>query len=137
MLVISIAWFILHWIANNLASVIVTLTTLCIVLTTGLLKECIFEINMVTWFLILASETTITEEGLNDALNTLLSNFLICFLIFGEQEWKEKWSENKSIRQFPSLNFLLRKENEGKNLLCLLSTLISRDFKQSLCLGVR
>jgi len=31
----------------------------------------------------------------------------------------------------------LKKENEGENSLCLLSTSISGDFKQSLCLGVR
>ena len=57
--------------------------------------------------------------------------------MFGEQEWKEKQSENKSIKQFPGLNSSLKKENEGENSLHLLSTSISRDFKQSLCLGVR
>ena len=53
------------------------------------------------------------------------------------QEWKEKQSENKFIKQFPSLNSSLKKENKGENSLCLLSTSISGDFKQSLCLGVR
>ena len=113
------------------------LTTLYIVLMTGLLKECICEINVVMWFLILASEVMIAKKGLDDALNTLSSNFSICSLTFGEWEWKEKQSENKSIRWFPGLNSLLKKENKEKNLLHLLSTLISRDFKQSLCLGVR
>ena len=134
---ISIAWFIPHWTANNLASVIVTLTTLCIVLTTYLLKEYICEIDVVMWFLILALEMTIVEEGLDDALNALSSNFSICFLMFGEWEWKEKWFENKSIKQFPGLNSSLKKENEGENSLCLLSTSISRDFKWSLCLSMR
>jgi len=109
MLAISIAWFIPYQIANNLASVIVMLTTLYIVLTTGLLKECICEINVVIWFLILVSEMMIAEKGLDDTLNTLSSNFSIFFLMFGEWEWKEKWSENKSIRQFPSLNLSLKK----------------------------
>ena len=47
------------------------LTALCIVLMTGLLKECIYRINVVMWVLILASEMTIAKEGLDDALNTL------------------------------------------------------------------
>jgi len=56
----------------------------------------------------------IVEEGLDNALSVILSNFPICFLALEEQEWKEKQSENKSIRQFPGLNFSLKKENEGK-----------------------
>jgi len=137
MLALSIAWFILHWIVNNSALVVVTLITLCIVLTIGLLKGWMWEINVATWFLILASDTTIVKEGLDDVLSTILSNFSIYFLTLEEQGWKEKQSENKSIRQFSSLNFSLKKENEGKNSLCLLFTSISRDFKQSLCLGIR
>jgi len=137
MLALSIAWFILHWIVNNSALVVVTLITLCIVLTIGLLKGWMWEINVAIWFLILASDTTIVKEGLDDVLSTILSNFSIYFLTLEEQGWKEKQSENKSIRQFSSLNFSLKKENEGKNSLCLLSTSISGDFKQSLCLGIR
>jgi len=56
----------------------------------------------------------IVEEGLDNALSVILSNFPICFLALEEQEWKEKQSENKSIRQFPGLNFSLKKENKGK-----------------------
>ena len=97
----SIAWFILYWIVNNSASVVITLITLCIVLTIGLLKGWMWEINVVTWFLILASDTTIVKEGLDDVLSTMSSNFSIYFLTLEEQGWKEKQSENKSRRQFP------------------------------------
>jgi len=44
------------------------------------------------------SNTTIVEEGLDKALNAISSNFSICFLALKEQGWKEKQSENKSIR---------------------------------------
>ena len=107
------------------------------VLTTGLLKKWIWKINIVTWFLILALDTTIVKVGLDKVLSTILSSFLICFLTLGEWGWKEKQSGNKSVRWFPSLNSSLKKENEGKFSLCLLSTLMSGDFKQSLCLAMR
>ena len=129
---LPIAWFIPHWIANNLASVVVTLTALWMVLMTGLLKEWIWEIKVVTWYLILASDTMIVEERLNDALNVISSKFSICFLILEEWEWKEKWSENKLTRQFPGLSSSLKKEKEGKNSLYLLSTLIRGDFTKFL-----
>ena len=38
---------------------------------------------------------------------------------------------------FPGLDFLLKKEKDGKNLLHLLSTSISGDFSQSFCFAVR
>jgi len=85
--------------------------------------------------LILASDTMIVKEKLDDALSAISSNFLICFLALEEWEWKEKWFENKSIRWFPSLNSSLKKENEGKNLLHLLSTSISGDFKHKVVDG--
>ena len=99
-LALSIAWFILHWIVNNPASVVVMLIALCIVLTIGLLKGWMWEINVATWFLILASDTTIVKEGLDDVLSAMSSNFSIYFLTLEEQGWKEKQSENKSRRQF-------------------------------------
>jgi len=80
----------LHWIANNSALVVVMLIALCIVLMTGLLKEWMWEIDVAMWFLILASDTTIVEIGLDKALSTISSSFLICFLIQDKQEWKEK-----------------------------------------------
>ena len=74
----------LYQIANNLASVVVTLIALCMVLTTGLLKEWIWEIDVAMWFLILVSDTMIVKVGLDKALSAILSNFLICFLALGE-----------------------------------------------------
>ena len=35
--------------------------------------------------MILALDTMIVEEGLNEALSVILSNFLICFLVLKEQ----------------------------------------------------
>ena len=74
----------LYWIVNNSASVVVTLIALCMVLMTGLLKEWIWKIDVVTWFLILASDTMIVEVGSDKALSTILSKFLICFLALKE-----------------------------------------------------
>jgi len=92
---------------------------------------------MMTWFLILALDTTIVKVELDEALSVISSSFLICFLALGEQGWREKQSGNKSVRQFPGLNSSLEKENEGKFSLCLSSTLINGDFKQNLCLAIR
>ena len=103
---LTTAWFILYCMANSSASVVVILIALCLVLMTGLLKEWICEIKVVTWFLILASDTMIVNKGLDDVLSTILSNFSTCFLMLEEQKWKEKWSKNKSISLFPDLNSL-------------------------------
>ena len=134
---LTTAWFILYCMANSSASVVVILIALCLVLMTGLLKEWICEIKVVTWFLILASDTMIVNKGLDDVLSTILSNFSTCFLMLEEQKWKEKWSKNKSISLFPDLNSLLKKEKDRKNSLCLSSTLISGDFSWSLCFVMR
>ena len=115
----------------------ITLIALCIVLMTDLLKKWIWETDVAMWFLILVLNTTIVEVELDEALSIILSSSLICFLTLGEQGWKARQSRNKSVRQFPSLNSSLKKENEGKNLLHLLSTSMSEDFKQNLCLAVR
>ena len=137
MLELATAWFILYCMANNSASVVVTLIALCLVLMTGLLKKWICDIKVAIWFLILASDTMIVDKGLDDTLNTISSNFSIYFLVLEEQKWKEKQSENKSISLFPGLNSLLEKEKDRKNSLYLSSTLISRDFSWSLYFAVR
>ena len=69
-----------HQIANNSASVVVTLIALCMVLITGLLKEWMWEIDVAMWFLMLASDTMIVEVGLDDALSAISSSLSICFL---------------------------------------------------------
>ena len=83
-------WFILHYMANSSALVVVILIALCSVLTTGLLKKWICEIKVVMWFLILVSDTMIVDKGLDDALSAISFNFSICFLILEEWKWKEK-----------------------------------------------
>jgi len=47
------------------------------------------KIDIATWFLILASDTTIEEEEFDNVLNVILSKFLMYFLIFKECGWKE------------------------------------------------
>ena len=106
-------------------------------MTIGLLKKWMCEMEVATWFLILASDTTMDEKELEDALSVISSKFSMYFLTFEEQGWKEKQSGKMSTIWFPGLNSLLKKENEGKNLLCLLSTLIMGDLSQLYCLAVR
>ena len=118
------AWFILQWMAKSLALAVVILIALCKVLTTGLLKKWMCEMEVVTRFLILASDMTMDEKGSENALSVISSKFSMCFLTFKEQEWKEKWFGKMSTIWFPGLNSLLKKEKEEKNLLCLSSTSI-------------
>jgi len=64
----------------------------------------ICEINIVTRFLMLTSDTTIDEEKLDKAVKVISSRFLIWFLTFFSHKWKENLLENKSIRQCPGKN---------------------------------
>ena len=137
MLWLATAWFILQQMAKSSALAVVILIVLCKVLTTGLLKEWMCEMEVATWFLILVSNTTMDEKGSEDALSMVSSKFSICFLTFKEQGWKEKQSGKTSTIWFSGLNSLLKKEKKGKNLLCLSSTLIIGDLSQLLCLAVR
>ena len=77
---------------------------------------------------------TIEEEGLDNALNVILSRFLMWFLILEECEWKENWSEKELMRWFPGLNSLSKKEKKRWSLLHLLFMSMSVDFRHSLCL---
>jgi len=61
----QVAWFILHLITNNLASVDEILAAWCIVLITRLLYEWTYDINMATWFLMLVSNITTTKYKSN------------------------------------------------------------------------
>ena len=131
------AWLMLYQIAKSSASAVVILIALCKVLMTGLLKEWMCEIEVVTWFLMLVSDTTIVKEGLEDTLNVTSSKFFICFLIFIRQGWKENWSGKISTIQFPDLNSLLKKQKEGKNLLYFSSISIRGNFNWILYLAMR
>ena len=77
------------------------------------------------------------EEGFDDALNVRLSRSLRCFFIFEECGWKENISEKELTRWFPKLNFLSKKEKEGKSSLHLLFMSIRGDFMCNLYLRVR
>ena len=79
MLVIPTTWLISYQIVNNLALVVVViLTTLWIILITGLSCEWIYNIEVATWFLMLVSEITIEEEEeFDDALNVMSSRFFM------------------------------------------------------------
>ena len=131
------AWLMPHQIAKSLASAMVILIVLCKVLMTGLLKEWMCKMEVVTWFLMLASDTTIVKEGLENVLNVTLSKFFICFLTFIRWGWKENWSGKISTIRFPGLNPLLKKQKEEKILLCFLSISIRSDFNWILCLAMR
>ena len=96
MLGIPTASLILHQIANNLASVVVTLTAWWIVLMMGLSCTWIYDIEVATWFLMLMSEMTIEEERLDDALKMMLLRFLMWFLMFE----KRRWNENQSGKEW-------------------------------------
>jgi len=56
---------------------------------TGLLKEWMWEIDVVMWFLMLVSDTTIVEVGLDEALSTISSSFSICFLTQDKRNGKK------------------------------------------------
>ena len=131
------AWLMLHQIAKSSASAVVILIALCKVLTTGLLKEWICEMEVATWFLMLASDTTIVEKELEHILNVTSSKFFICFLMFIRQGWKENWFGKISTIWFPGLNSSLKKQKEGKISLHLLLTSIRGNFNWILCLAMR
>ena len=131
------AWLMLHQIAKSSASAVVILIALCKVLTTGMLKEWICTMEVATWFLMLASDTTIVEKELEHILNVTSSKFFICFLMFIRQGWKENWFGKISTIWFPGLNSSLKKQKEGKISLHLLLTSIRGNFNWILCLAMR
>ena len=69
----QVAWLILHLIVKSSASVDATFTIWYIVLMTGLSWLWMCNIDVTIWFLMLASITTTTERGSNDAWMVILS----------------------------------------------------------------
>ena len=140
MLGICVAWMMPHLIAKSSASIDVTLTTWCIVFMTGLLWLWMWDIDVATWFLMLASDTTTTDWGSDDAWMVVLSRYrkwlLILWLLFLFERWNEKWFGNTSISLFPGENSWLKGEKEGKTLLNLLSMSTKGPLVLALCLGV-
>ena len=96
MLGILTTWLIPYCIANNSASVVMTLTTQWIVLMTNLSCKWIYDIEVATWFLMLASEMTMEEKGLDNVLKVMLLRFLMWFLMFE----KRRWNENQSGKEW-------------------------------------
>ena len=100
MLGIPTAWLILHLIAKSLASIVVIFTIWWIVLMISLLCKWICNIEIATLFLMLASERTIEEWELLEALMAMLSRLCIWFLILWVYAWKENWSKKEFISLF-------------------------------------
>ena len=106
-----------HLIANNLASVLVTLTAWWMVFVKGLLTiwMCAMEVAML--FLILASVAIRVTKGDKENSKVSLSSSwtqnLMSFLL--SHTLKEKWSEKMSIILKPGENSELRGEKEGKH----------------------
>ena len=137
MLWLVTTWFISQQMAKSSALAVVILIALYRVLMIGLLKEWMCEMEVATWFIILASNMTMDEKVSKDALSMVSSKFSMCFLMFEERGWKEKRSGKMSTIQFLELNSLLKKEKKEKILLCLSSTSIMGDLSQLLYLAVR
>ena len=109
--------------ANNSASVLVTLTAWWIVFVRGLLTIWMCAIEVAMLFLILASKATRATEGdeKDSKVNSSSSwaQNLISFLL--SQTLKEKRSEKMSIILKPGENSELREEKEEKHSWDLLS----------------
>ena len=110
-------WLMPHLMANNSASVLVTLTAWWIVFIRGLsaIWMCTMEVAML--FLMLASEATSATKGNEEDSKVNSSSSwarnLISFLL--SQTLKEKWSEKMSTILEPGENSELRREKEEKH----------------------
>ena len=106
-----------HLMANNSASVLVTLTAWWIVFIKGLLTIWICVMEMATLFLMLASKAIKATEGDEEDSKVNLSSSwaqnLLSFLL--SQTLKEKRSEKLSIILKPGENSELRGEKEEKH----------------------
>jgi len=71
----QVVWLILHLIIKSSTSVNVIFTTWYIVLMTGLSWILMCDIDVATWFLILASVITTTKKGFNNAWIVILSRY--------------------------------------------------------------
>ena len=83
-----IAWLIPYLIAKSSASAVVMLMALWRVLTMGLLKEWMCNMDIATWFFMLVSDTMMDEKGLEEALIVISSKFSMCFWMFKVWGWK-------------------------------------------------
>ena len=95
------------------------------------------DIDIATWFLMLALEMTIEEAGLDNASKVMLLSTLIWFLMFLDWRWNEKWFEKKSMRWLPGSNFLSKGEKEGWISFKQLSMSTNGEVRQNLYFWVR
>ena len=120
-----VAWLIPYLMANNLAFILVILTTWWSVLVIGLLWMWIYNINIAMLFLTLVSVMTKAWEWLfEDSIANLLSLWtwdLRLSLLHLLNEWKEKWLEKVSIILYSGENSELRGSNKEKTSLKWLS----------------
>ena len=114
---IWVAWLILYLIANSSASVDVMLIVWWRVFFKELLNKWTWVISMAILFLMLASETMTTVDGLDDGLSTILLRQLQWWDLLSSKLqsalWKEKWLEKELTNLFPGWNSLLRELNNG------------------------
>ena len=116
-----VAWLILHLMVNSSASVLVMFTAWWRVLTTGLLWTWMWEMDVATLFLMLASVITSALDGVLEDSRAKLSSCWICDLRFWSlyllNKWKEKWLLNMSIILWPEENSGFRGSKDGNTLL--------------------
>jgi len=95
---------------------------------------------VVTWFLILASDTTTTVSRSDKAWRVISSSLhkwlLMLLLQFLFKEWNEKHLGKISISLFSGENSQLKGENEEKFSLELLSIFIIGPLIFEFCLGI-
>ena len=113
------AWFMLHLIANNSASVVVMKDAWWTVLISGWFAEWICEIDVAMLFLMLASVITIAKWGDEEFHKTISSSswaqVFLGFLSFSLlTKLKEKRLEKLSIMRQPGKNSGSRGEKDGK-----------------------
>ena len=83
-------------------------------MTIGLLKKWMCEMEVATWFLILASDTTMDEKELEDALSVISSKFSMYYLTFEEQGWKKNSLEKCQQYDFQDWIPCWKKKMKGK-----------------------
>ena len=106
----------LHLIANNSASVLVTNATWWTILTRGWLAKYMYNINVVILFLILASVTMKAMDREKEIRRTISSSSWMQILSFSFllTKLKEKQSEKLLVKWKPEVNYQLKGENNGR-----------------------
>ena len=123
---IFVAWLIPHLIAKSSAFVLITFVTWYSILIIGLLWIWIWEMDIATLFLTLASVITRAwVETSNNSIANLSSFWIQSFRLFLHllTGWKEKWLDKMLITLLPGNNSGWRGLKEEKTSLYRLSML--------------